>query len=80
MTEKPCCIPLTTSSTYLAIDHQEITARRKFFGIDERVHVGLVYRRVGLEPKWYIDAYRIYFAEENGFRQFLAARPSLPSA
>jgi len=31
--------------------------------IRERLRVGLVHQRIGLEPKWYIGAYRKYLAE-----------------
>ncbi len=31
--------------------------------IDERLRVGLVHHHIGLEPKWYIGAYRLYLAE-----------------
>jgi diguanylate cyclase (GGDEF)-like protein/PAS domain S-box-containing protein len=31
--------------------------------VHERLRVGLVHQRIGLEPKWYIGAYRKYLAE-----------------
>jgi diguanylate cyclase (GGDEF)-like protein/PAS domain S-box-containing protein len=34
--------------------------------IRERLRVGLVHQRIGLEPKWYIGAYRKYLAEMIG--------------
>ena len=31
--------------------------------VKDRLHVGMVHQRVGLEPKWYIGAYRKYLTE-----------------
>jgi diguanylate cyclase (GGDEF)-like protein/PAS domain S-box-containing protein len=46
--------------------------------VRDRVSVGLVHRHIGLEPQWYIGAYRKYLASISGvLREELADQPEL---
>ena len=52
----------------LGLDAGEIEARQRFleFGAEyvaNRLRVGIAHQRIGLEPKWYIGAYREYLSQ-----------------